>query len=149
EKTNGNYLLTRLGRAKAVDAWTEPKKSAGQSKPTESLKAFAAGNLAFAAFYPSCRGVFGFHDTADDLPLAPAETVCTYLVAGWFADPTSDPLSVRANVRPEERGLKPEELWEERMRQNQWAIPKDSAFWPTRLTCYGIAQGVAWKSDAP
>jgi hypothetical protein len=149
EKANGNYLLTRLGRATALDAWTEPRKSAGQRKPTESLKAFAAGNLAFAAFYPSCRGVFGFHDTADDLPRAPAETVCTYLVAGWFADPSFDPLNLLANRQPEERDLTPEKLWEQRMRQNQWAIPKDSAFWPTRLTCYGIAQGVAWKSDAP
>jgi hypothetical protein len=156
EKANGNYLFTRLGCAEALDVWTEPRKSAEPRKATESLKAFAAGNLAFAAFYPSCRGVFGFHDKADDLPVAPAETVCTYLVAGWFADPTSDPLnvfpldeSVLAKMRPEERGLKPEELWEQRMRQNQWAIPKDSAFWPTTLTCYGIAQGVAWKSDAP
>ena len=133
DERNGRVEITRLGRKVALADWTEHGKASG------SLTAFAPGNLGFAAFYPSCRGVFGFHDEADDLP---DRTVCTYLVAGWFSRTASDPLSV--GTAP-----KPEELWSERMLQHRWAIPDDSASRPTAVTCYGIAPGIEWTPDTP
>lgn len=95
EASNGSYRITQLGRKVPLEEWTE------SSNPGGAITAFGPGNLGFAAFYPSCRGAFGFHDSAEDLKeidlgvnAAPDRRwpVCTYLVAGWFADPASDPL---------------------------------------------------------
>ncbi len=133
EERDGRVEITRLGRKVALETWTEQRRASG------SLSAFAPGNLGFAAFYPSCRGVFGFHDEADDLPDG---TICTYLVAGWFSEAASDPLSV--GTAP-----KPEDLWSERMLQHRWTIPDRSAVRPTAVTCYGIAPGIEWTPDAP
>ncbi len=63
-----------LGLTSGLADWTEP----GTADP--AFSAFAPGNLAFAASYPSCHGVFGFHDDCKGLP---AGTVCSYLVNGW------------------------------------------------------------------
>lgn len=147
EKNGGLYEVTRLGRRRPLENWTRPQPAA------TSLTAFAAGNLAFAAFYPSCRSVFGFYDEAADLVEG---TVYSYLVAGWFADKAADPLNVRKPWREEEqeearlqRKLTDKERWLRRMGQLQWAIPGDSSILPTAVTCYGIMSHIQWKGGEP
>jgi hypothetical protein len=145
EKKGEGFEVTRLGRWRPLENWTRP-----QPAPTP-LTAFAPGNLAFAAFYPSCRGVFGFHDEAADLIEG---TLYSYLVAGWFANRADDPLNVR-KPRPEEEqeearlqmSLTEKERWLRRMGQLQWAISGDSSVLPTALTCYGIMSHIEWKSS--
>ena len=143
EKKGGAYEVTRLGRSKPLEEWAPPP-------PADTpLTAFAPGNLAFAAFYPSCGGVFGFHDA--DLVEG---TVYSYLVAGWFSDRAADPLNIR-KPRPEEEQeearlqtkLTGKERWLRRMGQLQWAIPGDSSVLPTALTCYGVISHIEWKKD--
>jgi hypothetical protein len=60
------------------------------SPATPILKAVGPGNPHFASFYPGCRNVFGFHDDMADL----INTNCTltYIVTGWYSDPSADPL---------------------------------------------------------
>jgi hypothetical protein len=130
EANNGSYRITRLGRQAPLDEWTI------SSNPGEAITAFAPGNLGFAAFYPSCRGTFGFHDAAEDLK---PDTICTYLVAGWFADPASGPLEQAQTAKH----------WSELMAQREWAIPDGSAFLSTSITCYAIAPGIKWTPDTP
>ena len=166
EKTGQRFAVTQLGRSQPLENWTRPQPA--QTLPPETpLTAFAPGNLAFAAFYPSCESVFGFHDEAADLDKALSRvkaaggTVfsCSYLVAGWFADRANDPLNVRRPRREEENEEKQEEKrvnrnleekerwlkrWLRRMGQLQWAIPGDAKVLPTAVTCYGIISHIEW-----
>jgi hypothetical protein len=141
ESEGGSYQVTRLGGWTPLETWSRPQ-------PAQTpLKAFAPGNLAFAAFYPSCRGVFGFHDQADLVE----GTVYSYLVAGWFADRANDPLNVR-KPRPDEeqeearlkKSLTEKECWLRRMGQLQWAVPGDAKVLPTAVTCYGVMSHIEW-----
>jgi hypothetical protein len=171
EAKGGAYEITKLGRWQLIEDWARPQPAA------TPLTAFAPGNLAFAAFYPSCRGVFGFHDKAADLVEG---TVYSYLVAGWFADRAADPLNVRKPRPAEEqeearlkrqlteqeearlkrklteqeeaqlnRKLTGTERWLRRMGQLQWAIPGDSSVLPTALTCYGVMSHILWTTNKP
>jgi hypothetical protein len=127
-KEDGAFLVSRLGRSCPLEDWHEQQTGA------PLLTAFAPGNLGFAAFYPSCRDVFGFHDDATDL--AP-DAVCTYVVAGWFSDSRTDPLCV---------GTK--DQWLTRMQEMGWAV-HDTRFLPTQTTCYAAICGVKWTPDSP
>ena len=48
------------------------------------------GDPAFAAYYPACKGILGFHDK--EVADLPQNAVLTYLVVGWYSDPSLDPL---------------------------------------------------------
>ena len=69
--TKSGYQLTAVGY--------EPR-------PGVAAKIGGYGEPTFAAFYPNCLGVFGFHD-----PLPPATLMGTqYEVIGWYSDPALD-----------------------------------------------------------
>jgi hypothetical protein len=78
------------------------------------LTAVGPGDPAFAAYYPNCRQVFGFYDSLVDLnPQLPAGGVnLTYLVVGWYSNPTADPLA----------GYGAAADWVRRMAQLRWAV---------------------------
>ncbi|WP_157653846.1 hypothetical protein [Burkholderia ubonensis] len=79
--------------------WQEPQQPAANTLPTltgQPLHAVATGDIAFAAFYPNSRGVFGFHDDLTDVTDVPAELM--YVVAGWYGTPANDPLSSGLSV---------------------------------------------------
>lgn len=78
-----------LGRATAVSSWvaTEPEAqrfSVNQRK----LTAVGWGEPSFAAYYPNCREVFGFHDRLSGVPAG----ALSYFVVGWHAVAGDDPL---------------------------------------------------------
>lgn len=83
-----------LGAWEVFDgSWSEPAATNGKSLKALSgyeLHAVATGDIAFAAFYPNARGVFGFWDDLSDLAQAPAELM--YVVTGWYGTPANDPL---------------------------------------------------------
>lgn len=54
----------------------------------ETLTALGPGDPMFAAYYPSCSSVFGFHDPLEDVEPG---TVLTYFAAGYYSDPKKDP----------------------------------------------------------
>lgn len=77
-------------------SWTEPAIPPGKDFATLTggdLNAVATGQTGFFAFYPNCRGVFGFHDTLTDLGDPPGGSAnLLYVVTGWYSDPSRDPL---------------------------------------------------------
>ncbi|MDQ2835051.1 MAG: hypothetical protein M3Y50_15180 [Acidobacteriota bacterium] len=55
------------------------------------------GDVAFAAYYPNCRNVFGLFDDLGASHLEagapPSPWELTYSVMGWYSDPSQDPLA--------------------------------------------------------
>ena len=54
------------------------------------LTGVGAADPYFASFYPSCKNVFGFHDDMKDID---SNCTVTYVVNGWYSDPSQDPLA--------------------------------------------------------
>ena len=52
----------------------------------EKLTAIGYGEPSFAAFYPNCRSVFGFHDDE----AIPSEEGITYHIIGWYGNEQDD-----------------------------------------------------------
>lgn len=81
-----------VGRVLPLEEWREADVAA---EYLDRLTAVGYGDPAFSGFYPSCRGVFGYHD-----PQQPAAGASVrYDVLGWYADPDDDVLQTfRARV---------------------------------------------------
>ncbi len=75
-----------MGRSMPLSAW-EAQFTDAEYHP--SLTAVGYGEPTFAAFYPNCFSVFGFHDPTPGSDLADLR----YEVAGWYSDPTRDELA--------------------------------------------------------
>lgn len=97
-----------LGRQIRLGQWPA---AGGEYLP--ELTAVGHGDSVFAAFYPNCHSVFGFHDPDHTEP--PADV--TYDVIGWYADPAQDALAPRD----------PASL--------DWIVPPGSGT-PARTFCY-------------
>jgi hypothetical protein len=81
-----------------LTAWPDHSAAAavaGAAVSAEDLTGTVGGALTWAATYDSVLDRFAFHDPLDDLaevaPQGPAGGA-TYLVAGWWSQPTLDPL---------------------------------------------------------
>ncbi len=74
-----------LGRNMAYTVWTAVDNT--NDSYISPLTAVGYGTPAFAAFYPNCRSVFGFHDP-DYASAIPAGL--TYDVIGWYSEPADD-----------------------------------------------------------
>jgi archaellum component FlaC len=78
-----NYYV-RVGNQFEMTRW--PGET---SAPSVDITAVGYGDPAFAADYLACKGILGFHDKdLEDLRGVPL----TYFVAGWYSDPSKDPL---------------------------------------------------------
>lgn len=124
-----------LGVQEVFDgSWQEPVIPADEQIQTlygSDLHAVASGDLAFAAFYPNARGVYGFCDTLADVP-AGTTAQLLYVVSGWYADPSTDPLA----AGPDPATLEAEYRWT--------YTPAGDA--PTYSLYSGLAQDVVWNS---
>jgi len=59
------------------------------SAPSVDITAIGYGDPAFAAYYPACKGILGFHDKdLDEFQ----DVTLSYMVVGWYSDPSKDPL---------------------------------------------------------
>jgi hypothetical protein len=85
-----------------LPGWTDPgpppagattSASGRRIVPRERLTAVAGGDPAWAATYDAVVDRFAFHDDLADLdPAVTAAAELSYLVAGWWSDPTLDAL---------------------------------------------------------
>jgi hypothetical protein len=74
----------RLGTRFELERW------AGESSaPAIEVTAAGYGDPSFAAYYPACRDMLGFHDR--DLS-AVENASLIYFVGGWYSQPDKDPL---------------------------------------------------------
>ncbi len=80
-----------MGRAQPLEQWLELLQSPNSTAEYyPDITAVGYGEPTFAAFYPNCFSVFGFHDAeaaARDL----SEEV-EYEVVGWYSNPAKDHL---------------------------------------------------------
>ena len=125
-----------LGVWQVFDAsWQEPTIPPHESITAlfgSPLHAVASGDIAFAAFYPNARGVFGFHDAMADVKLTGSDPVnVTYVVTGWFADAAHDPLIAGSDPATLQKGFR-------------WTYTPDGAA-PGYSLYSGVVQDVHWN----
>lgn len=80
-----------LGRVVPLESWKEHDLDA---EYLGRLTAVGYGDPTFAAFYPNCRNVFGFHD--GEYTVAPEGL--RYDLVGWYSDSAQDFLKTIANA---------------------------------------------------
>jgi len=80
-------VVTKIGRSQLLTArWAENAATGAMY-----LRAVGPGDVTFSAYAPAAENVFSFIDT--DATNLPENTTLTYLVAGWYANPSFDPLN--------------------------------------------------------
>jgi hypothetical protein len=77
-----------LGRVLDLDTWHKERQE--PASYLEKLTAVGYGEPNFAAFYPNCHSVFGFHDP--DISEDEIDTL-SYEIAGWYSQPENDYLN--------------------------------------------------------
>jgi hypothetical protein len=120
-----------VGRTQALDGWGET-----QPAPAFDLKSYGWGDPSFAAYYPACKGVLGFHDSLDGV--APGHLL-TYLVIGWYSDENKDPLN--PDGKPDTV-----ESCTERLASLLWScmeVRQDSLV--RKTLCHGSVVNIKWQ----
>ena len=133
-KDDKNQLISVL--QKPLNRSAQPYRYMGRKLPAgaykaqfkgaeyyQGLSAVGDGDPAFAAFYPNCFSVFGFHDKelADDL------SQVRYEVAGWYGDKTDDVLAELVNTTTENINAAIKSRFD-------WQVEGEES--PERLLCY-------------
>ena len=148
----GRYVPRQIGRVfRYEDArWREELNQSS----VWPLTAVAPGNPGFAAFYPSCCNVFGYHDTLDDI--GPGRF--SYLVAGWYGEAKHDPLRgciVRAEQGDDRARLFKQAWLDPRLKKDKsdgricWVDAGGAKYEiPSRTLCHGVLQNVTWSESA-
>lgn len=82
-----------LGRTLTLEEWKQQQPaSSADAEHLERLTAIGYGEPTFAAFYPNCRSVFGFHDPKYADATALPEGL-QYDVIGWYSNAEKNYLS--------------------------------------------------------
>jgi hypothetical protein len=119
-----------LGRKMPLTAWQERFADA---EYYPNLTAIGYGEPTFAAFYPNCYSVFGFHDKQPGKDLKNIR----YEVAGWYGDEKNDiVVKLTAEIEEDKKKGESTDLKEELSERFNWHMTKEEAL-PDRLLCYG------------
>ena len=86
-----NIQVTGLGKNWTISQWTGEPATPGI---TPFLTATGLADVMFTAYQPAILDVYAFYD---DMTGVAEGDIVTYSVAGWYSDPSQDPL-VRSNV---------------------------------------------------
>jgi hypothetical protein len=118
--------------------WVEPNIPAGQTIKAlfgSEIHAVASGDIAFAAFYPNARNVFGFYDDVADVSVSGDTPVnLMYAVTGWFSDGANDPLSKNLTL-------------EELQQQYAWTYGDGGGATPAYSLYAGLVQDIGWNPN--
>jgi len=119
-------------------SWIEPTIPQSQTIQTlfgSEIHAVASGDLAFAAFYPNARQIFGFYDDASDIIVSGNTPVnLMYIVTGWFSNAVNDPLSKNLTL-------------DQLQQQYLWTYPNDNAAEPGYSIYSGLVQDIDWNPN--
>ena len=93
ETNQGSPRFRYLGRKQILAEWNNNQSgNNSDAQYLERLTAVGYGEPTFAAFYPNCRSVFGFHDPEyADYHTLPEDL--QYYVIGWYSDSKQNYLS--------------------------------------------------------
>jgi hypothetical protein len=135
--TQSGYQLTAVGY--------EPRPNSA------AAKIGGYGELTFAAFYPHCQSVFGFHDSLPPATLMGAQ----YEVIGWYSDPALDCLrsdqflqAIEAARKAMPSATDVEVKGEALKAAFKWQAPATGDF-PDRTICYARLDIAASETPAP
>ncbi len=141
----------RIGANYTIDAWEAEQDQGGSL----FLNAVGPGDVAFAAYVPLVRDVFSFTDT--DLPAEGSGLYhFTYLVTGWYSDPsTADPLrGVNVYIpgiwenRAQWEHQTPAERFETLLAALQWSVSKTPGAVPSTSLYHALVADVQWPYSA-
>lgn len=129
---NNNGIPFRyLGRKMLLSFW----KEGGTEQYLHPISAVGYGEPAFAAFYPNCHSVLGFHDT-----VPPDFTTIEYEVLGWYSRLEDDYLGIFTRRA---RQLKPtidhNGLYELIQKELGWKINSREEL-PQQLLCFATVK---------
>lgn len=117
-----------LGKATPIASWSE---SGGRM----FLTALGPGDPAFAAYQPAVNNIFSFHDALSGVD---ATDTLSYLVTGWFSDPSGDPLANPPSGQ----------TVQEAMAGLGWDLLA-TGMDPDLTIFHGMAYGLAWDKTGP
>lgn len=129
DAANGNLPYgVFMGRNTPLGSWAE-------SGVSLELKAIGPGNPAFAFYQPTNNNIFSFVDPLN----AEGPQTLTYMVAGWFADSTADPLNKVTDSQS----------FMDLLKEARWSLPTvtPSTAWTSQTMLYGSLYGVSWQKD--
>jgi hypothetical protein len=156
DPTPSDFQYVRyVGRQIDFKRWPDDGVAQYLSDLGGKLTAVGYGSTTYAAYYPVCRTVFGFHDEMSDFPNANAAhgVSLTYLVAGWYFDPSVDVLHGYAN------STNAPARWQDRMAELKWSwyheadvvdgkAPPPPSPQPTRTITHGFVSKVNWTGTS-
>lgn len=121
-----------MGRTLELAEWRQEQSSNPAHEYSQSLSAigpkaevplFDSIKATFAAFYPNCQSVFGFHDA--DYQMSNPPSGLQYDVIGWYSDQQKDCLATWLQNNQEEN---PEELLELLEKEFRWTFDLNGEF---------------------
>lgn len=125
-----------LGVTQLFDGnWQEPAipdEDSIQALFGSPLHAVASGDVAFAAFYPNVRNVFGFYDDLADVDTSQCDAQLMYTLVGWFSDAAHDPLHGQPALADLERNYR-------------WTCADYPSPAPGYTLYHGLVQNLAWN----
>jgi hypothetical protein len=99
------------------------------------LTALGYGDPAFAAYYPACKSMLGFHDALTDVADG---TELTYMVLGWYSDPAKDPLYNGGLPASSSQ-------WSATLKKLKWSVAPSTPVYPDRTLCHGLIYNIQWQ----
>ncbi|MEQ8163773.1 MAG: hypothetical protein ABRQ34_09635, partial [Smithellaceae bacterium] len=164
---NPQDYCTFVGKVYALHDWQ------GETNPPRvEITSIGYGDPSFAACYPACRGILGFHDY--DFAGIRADAEFTYMVVGWYSAPSLDPLWKALNPAADRMKKVPLKKklnnrlasLSEFLEKTKWTYPEFQAYQektdtvkdsgaqvtgladiiPTVILCHGFIEGVKWSS---
>jgi hypothetical protein len=125
-------LFAYAGKCFDAADWQEGSNTAFKLE----LTALGYGDPAFAAYYPACRSMLGFHDALSDVA---DRTELTYMVLGWYSDPVKDPLY--NGGRPASTSQ-----WLATIEELKWSVAPSTPVYPDRTLCHGLIYKIQWEN---
>ncbi|WP_448547735.1 hypothetical protein [Thalassotalea fusca] len=98
------------------------------------LTAIGPDDLTFSVFQPSNENVFSIHDPLSDVP---EQDVISYLVVGWYSDPTKDILADVAD----------QEAFREKLRELNWRLDNTTGTSCALSIYHGFVHSIQWDKN--
>lgn len=140
-----NWILMKDNKLdfRSIGKNTEWSEDYEEDSSGSILTAVGAANPFFASFYPGCRNVFGFHDDMSD-EITNGDTF-TYIVTGWYSDPSLDPLTpldfTGEPINEEQKRKKRALEWF----KQQWEC--SNVDYPTSSMLHSSIHSIKWSTD--